>query len=289
MTVHEKSVSTPDDQRIDPMRPRPFRIVDVLPEIAECFTWSLEPADGEKTPSFEPGQFNMLYMFGQGEVPISISSDPSQESRLDHTIRSVGSVTRAFEHLHSGDVVGLRGPFGTGWPMEKLEGKDILIIAGGLGLAPLRPVLYQLLSSPEKYGRLTLLYGARSPQTLLYQNQLRLWRDAGIMHVDVTVDRADREWKGEVGVVTRLIDGIDVDPVQTVAMLCGPEIMMRFCAYALLDRGLTGHQIYVSMERNMKCAMGFCGRCQYGPHFICKDGPVFPFYEIEDLFGLREV
>lgn len=289
MIVQENTAREPGRVRPDPMRPRPFRILEVQQEIAECFTWILEPADGGKPLSFQAGQFNMLYMFGQGEVPISISSNSADPDRLGHTIRAVGSVTHAFERLQAGDVIGLRGPFGTGWPINNAKTNDVLIIAGGLGLAPLRPAIYQLLSAPEEFGKLTLLYGARSPETVLYHDELMSWATSGKMGVDLTVDRADRSWSGPVGVVTDLIDNIEIDPVQTIAMLCGPEIMMRFCTYALLDRGLTDHQIYLSMERNMKCAMGLCGRCQYGPHFMCKDGPVFPYYKIKDLLGLREV
>jgi NAD(P)H-flavin reductase len=230
----------------------------------------------------------MLYQFGVGEVPISISGDPGEPDRLIHTIRSVGTVTAGMAALKKGDVVGVRGPFGSAWPVEQAEGSDVLIIAGGIGLAPLRPVIYHVIANRGKFGRLRILYGARTPRDILFRGQLERWSSRLDTFVDVTVDRASGDWHGNVGVVTRLIGHGGFDPDNTVAMVCGPEIMIRFTLQALADRGVGNNRIYVSMERNMKCAVGFCGHCQYGGNFVCRDGPVFRFDRIEDIFALRE-
>jgi NAD(P)H-flavin reductase len=221
-------------------------------------------------------------------VPISISGDPGEPDRLIHTIRSVGTVTAGMAALKKGDVVGVRGPFGSAWPVEQAEGSDVLIIAGGIGLAPLRPVIYHVIANRGKFGRLRILYGARTPRDILFRGQLERWSSRLDTFVDVTVDRASGDWHGNVGVVTRLIGHGGFDPDNTVAMVCGPEIMIRFTLQALADRGVGNNRIYVSMERNMKCAVGFCGHCQYGGNFVCRDGPVFRFDRIEDIFALRE-
>jgi NAD(P)H-flavin reductase len=229
----------------------------------------------------------MLYVFGHGEVPISMSGDPNRPEKLVHTIRHVGSVTAALQTLKPGDTVGVRGPFGSSWPLAEAKGKNVLIMAGGLGLAPLRPVIYQLMANTGHYGKLTLLYGTRTPDSILFAEELQHWSK----HIDtvITVDSAGVGWEGRVGVITGLLKDRTINPETTIALLCGPEIMMRFCAYALQDKGLDAAQIYLSMERNMKCALGFCGRCQYGPYFICRDGAVFAFNQVERLFKLREV
>ena len=273
----------------DPMLPAPFRILGTRDEMPGCHSLILEPAAETTLADFAPGQFYMLYIFGHGEVPISISGDPAVQNRLTFTVMAVGAVTRALTALQSGEMVGLRGPFGRAWPVETAKNRDILIIAGGLGLAPLRPVIYQLMNHPDDYGRITLLYGTRTPEVVLFKALLDQWQRFEKMAVAITVDSAGRDWRGPVGVVTTLIDTLDLDRDATSAMMCGPEIMMRFCAQALLDKGLPSAQIYLSMERNMKCALGHCGRCQYGPYFICKDGPVFSFDRVEQLFKIREV
>jgi NAD(P)H-flavin reductase len=201
----------------------------------------------------------------------------------------VGAVSRAMARLKVGDMIGLRGPFGSTWPLDVCSGKDVMVIAGGLGLAPLRPTIYSVMENRDCYNRAMLLYGSRSPDMLLFPDQLKEWEQSGKMEVSVTVDSADKNWKGNVGVVTELINKAEFSPDNMLAMLCGPEVMMRFCAYALLDRGMKPEDIYVSMERNMKCGVGQCGRCQYGPYFVCKDGPVFSFDQVEQLFKVREV
>jgi NAD(P)H-flavin reductase len=274
---------------VEPMLPVLFRIRRVRNETHDIFSLELEPVDGTTLFSFKAGQFSMLYAFGVGEVPISISGDPTDASVLIHTIRSVGTVTKALRSLRQGGFLGVRGPFGSHWPVAEAAGSDIVIVAGGIGLAPLRPALYHVLSQREKYGKVVLLYGTRSPEDILYRRELERWRSRFDLEISITVDRAPSGWRGNVGVVTSLIPRVSFDPLNTVALVCGPEVMMRFTVQELQKRGIKGEDIYVSMERNMKCAIGFCGHCQYGPVFICKDGPVFSYNRIRDLFGLREI
>jgi NAD(P)H-flavin reductase len=273
----------------NPMVPRPFRVRRVRKETYDTFTFELESANGAEAYPFAPGQFNMVSVFGMGEAPISISGDPAKPQTLVHTVRSVGVVTQAICKLKRGGVLGVRGPFGSHWPVEEAAGNDVVMVAGGIGLAPLRPVLYYLLSNREKYGRIVLLYGARTPQDLLYKPELEKWRGHFDLEVDITVDTAAAGWRGNVGVVTTLIPGAQFDPAQTAAMVCGPEVMMRFTLRELQLRGVEPENIFISMERNMKCAVGFCGHCQFGPTFVCKDGPVFRYDQVEAFFAKREI
>lgn len=273
----------------DPMLPAPYRIHKRRQELSDTFTLELAPADSSRSLAFGPGQFNMLYAFGAGEAPVSISGNPANPATLVHTIRAVGPVTEALWDLKSGDVLGVRGPFGAAWPVAEAEGSDVVIVAGGIGLAPLRPAIYHVLNQREKYGSVCIYYGARTPADILYRSELEKWRGQFDLTVDVTVDRATGKWSGKVGVVTRLVARGGFDPSQTVALVCGPEIMMRYAVKSLKQQGVANDRIYVSMERNMKCAVGFCGHCQLGPYFICKDGPVFRFDRIESLFEIREL
>jgi NAD(P)H-flavin reductase len=272
-----------------PMLPQPYRITRVRQETYDTRTLEIEPADGSRCPRFLPGQFNMLYMFGVGEMAISISGDPAWRSSTTHTIRAVGNATRALTSLKAGDTMGVRGPFGTAWPIEEMAGKDVVIVAGGIGLAPLRPAIYAALANRNKYNSVSLLYGARTPIDLLYTDELEQWQRRSDMYVGVTVDSAGDNWGGNVGVVTTLIPKARFDAKNAIALVVGPEIMMRFTVMALQERGVPVESIYVSMERNMKCGIGLCGHCQLGPDFICKDGPVFRFDHIAGVFGKREV
>lgn len=272
-----------------PMFPTPFRIQRVKKETHDTFTIELEPMNGIDEFSFAAGQFNMLYVFGMGEVPISISGDPAIPKILKHTTRAVGTVTKAMHKLKRGDVLGVRGPFGSHWPIKEAMGKDLVVMAGGIGLAPLRPAMYQLISNRKRYGKIALLYGARTPQDLLYAHELEQWSGRFDVEVKVTVDSATGNWHGNVGVVTTLIAGAQFDPPQTMAMICGPEIMMRFTVIELQKNGVKPENIFISMERNMKCGIGFCGHCQFGPTFVCKDGPVFRYDSIKNIFGKREI
>lgn len=272
-----------------PMLPRPFRVVATREEIPGCVTISIAAADDRGAGAFAPGQFYMIYVFGRGEVPISVSGLAAKTGGLSFTVMSVGSVTRALCAVRPGDVIGLRGPFGSPWPVADIAGHDVIVMAGGLGLAPLRPALLHMLSNREDYGALALLYGTRRPDSVVFSDDLADWRANAPMDVEVTVDNAGRDWPGKIGVVTDLLKGRKIDAANTSALICGPEVMMRFTAYALRDLGVDARNIYVSMERNMKCAIKMCGRCQYGPFFICKDGPVFSFNTVERLFRTREL
>jgi NAD(P)H-flavin reductase len=271
------------------MLPAQYSVEWVSQETVDTWTLEIKPLNGQHCPRFLPGQFNMLYAFGVGEMAISISGDPSWRGSYTHTVRAVGTGTRALCNLRPGDTLGVRGPFGRAWPGDELLGKDVVIVAGGVGLPPLRPTIHTILSDRDRYGRVSLLYGARTPHDLLYTDELSRWRDRPDFNLAVTVDTAERGWFGNVGVVTTLIPKIQFDPPNTIAMICGPEIMMRFTIMELQKRGVPRENIYVSMERNMKCAVGLCGHCQMGPYFICKDGPVFRYDLLEDWFRRREV
>jgi NAD(P)H-flavin reductase len=252
-------------------------IASVRRELEDTVTLTIDPAGGDLI--FAPGQFTMLYAFGIGEVPISISGDPAHPELLVQTIRRAGAVTSALCDLMPGDSIGVRGPFGNPWPVVEAEGGDTVFVAGGIGLAPLRPAIYAVLANRAKYSDVVLLYGARSPQELLYAQELREWGARFDMTVLVTVDRGERAWTGSVGVVTKLVRRGPYDPDETTAFVCGPEIMMRFSAAELLNRGIGRNHVYLSMERNMKCGFGSCGHCQMGRRFVCSDGPVFTLNE----------
>lgn len=273
----------------DPMVPRLARIVRRWREAPQTWTLEIEANPPGDDATFAPGQFNMLYVFGVGEVPISMSSDPAARGRLWHTVRAVGAVSAALVRLRPGDAVGLRGPFGSGWPMAMASGRDVIVVAGGLGLAPLRPAIYRILAERERYGKVSILYGTRSPDSILYHRELERWRRELDIDIGVTVDHATGAWRGQVGVVTTLVPHATFDPADCIAMVCGPEVMMRFAIAALTQAGVPDDAIHLSMERNMKCAVGFCGHCQFGPTFICKDGPVLPYGRVRDFLRLKEL
>jgi NAD(P)H-flavin reductase len=262
-----------------PTAPRPFRVARRRRDTHDTWTLELEPVEGEPIVA-APGQFTMLYAFGIGEVPISVSGD--RGGRLVHTVRAVGAVTRAICAARPGSVLGVRGPFGSEWP----DAAELVVVAGGIGLAPLRLAVQRGLAGP---GRVTLLYGARTPRDLLYTKELARWTERSGLRLDVTVDTAEAEWCGNVGVVPKLIVGADVDAGAAVALVCGPEVMMHFAARALLKRGLPAERIYLSMERNMRCAVAHCGHCQLGPTLICRDGAVYRYDRLEELLAVREL
>lgn len=268
------------------MLPRRFRVHSRARETPDTVTLALEPLDGP-LPEFSPGQFNMIWAFGIGEVPISISG--SQRGSILHTVRSVGAVTRALCDARPGTMLGLRGPHGTPWGIEDAEGADIVVVAGGIGLAPLRPLIHAVRARRQHFGRLVVLVGARSPDLILFRKELQEWRSSFDVYVDVTVDVAGGGWRGHVGVVTDLVSRAHFEPSNTVAFICGPEVMMRFASLALIDRGVAPESIRVSMERNMKCGIGQCGHCQFGAEFVCRDGPVLPYPRVAPLLEIREV
>ena len=272
-----------------PMVPEPWQVRRTRRETHDTFTLELESGEARDGFHFLAGQFNMLYMFGVGEVPISISGDPSKSQKLVHTIRAVGPVTKAMRAVRRGDALGVRGPFGSCWPLQEAAGKDVLIVAGGIGLAPLRPVVYEILAKRKNYGQIALLYGTRTPADMLYSKELEQWGKRADLQAHITVDRASGTWSGNVGVVPSLISKAQFNPRDTIAMICGPEVMMRFTVRDLQKYGVALENIYISMERNMKCAVGFCGHCQFGPTFICKEGPVFRYHRIQNLLAIREL
>jgi NAD(P)H-flavin reductase len=289
MATNLKKRTKMGDPGLNPMIPEQYRVSRIRKETYDTFTLELEACRENGELLFKPGQFNMLYVFGTGEVPISISGNPGTPEKLVHTTRAVGTVTMAMRKLKRDDIIGVRGPYGTAWPVQEAEGKDVIVVAGGIGLAPLRPVIYYLLSNRDKFGRLILFYGTRTPSDLLYRQELESWRSRFDLEVHVTVDRVGDKWQGHVGVVTTLITKESIDPEKSLAMVCGPEIMMRFSVMELQKHGMKRESIYISAERNMKCGIGLCGHCQMGPHFVCKDGPVFRYDHVMDLFTKREI
>ena len=272
-----------------PLVPESAKVVEIKEEAYAIATYALVFED-EATRNrfqFQPGQFNALYLAGIGEVPISISTSHHEPQKLGHTIRYAGNVTRAISRLRVGDLVGLRGPYGNAWPLGRIHGDDLVIVTGGIGLAPLRPVIYAVIHDPARFGKVYLLYGARTPADMLYLDEMEAWRSHDIQ-IYTTVDRADPSWKGQVGVVPMLFYQIRLDPRRTTVLTCGPEIMMRFVVYEALARRISKDRIFISMERNMKCSVGLCGHCQFGPFFVCKEGPVFSYAQVEPFFGVED-
>jgi len=268
------------------MAPVPFRITRRRRELRDTWTLELEPVASERL-AVAPGQFTMLYAFGIGEVPISVSR--GGDGPLVHTVRAVGAVTQAICASRPGAVIGVRGPFGNAWPVDEAVTSDVVVVAGGIGLAPLRPAIDEILRRRGEYGEVAVLYGSRTPADLLYREELSRLRSRFDLQVDVTVDAAEGGWQGKVGVVPKLIASARFDPSATVALVCGPEIMMHYAARALLERGVAAERIYLSMERNMRCGLGHCGHCQLGPTLICRDGPVYRYDEVERLLAVREL
>jgi NAD(P)H-flavin reductase len=273
----------------NPWLSRPYLVRKKSRETADTFTLELTPPAEDGGFIFKPGQFNMLYTFGIGEIPISISGDPAKPETLTHTVRAVGAVSRAIAGLKPGSRLGIRGPYGAGWPVTDITGRDVVIIAGGIGLAPLRPAVHYLLAHRGEYGKIILVYGARTPADIVHRKDLEKWRSRFDIEVLVTVDRATGDWQGNVGVVTTFIGGLRFDPSSCAALVCGPEIMMRFTVMGLRERQVADNSIFISMERNMKCGVGLCGHCQVGPSFVCKDGPVYRLTDMKDVFIKREM
>ncbi|WP_055697380.1 FAD/NAD(P)-binding protein [Streptomyces silaceus] len=264
--------------------PVPYRVVARWAETPDTVTLRLEPV-GEALPAFAPGQFAMVWAFGRGEIPLSASAIPTTGG-LAHTVRGVGAVSEGLQDARVGDVLGLRGPYGTGWELEKAVGHDLVVVAGGIGLAPLRPLIRHAEADPKPYGRLNVLVGARTPADLMAKIETRRWRTA---YTGVTVDRPDSCWKGHVGVVTALLNEARFTPESTTAFVCGPEPMIRATARDLCHRGVPADRVRVSLERNMRCATGHCGHCQLGPLLLCRDGPVVTWAQAQPLLNIREL
>jgi NAD(P)H-flavin reductase len=282
--VTSLSARAPAGRAASAYLPTPLVIRHAARELEDVITLTLDVPGGLE---FRPGQFNMLYVHPVGEVAISISGDSTEPERLVHTIRSVGNVTRAIVALGEGNVLGVRGPYGTGWPLDEVRGRDVVVVAGGLGLAPLRSAILHVLAHRADYGQVTILFGARSPSQLLYRDDLTRWRGRFDCHLEAIVDRASRDWFGNVGVVTRLVADAAIGPDAAV-FVCGPEIMMRFVLRELERRGVPSSSIWLALERNMKCGIGMCGHCQLGPLFVCKDGPVHRLDRLTPIFFVRE-
>ena len=266
--------------------PREAQIVARTEESPNTFSLHLQLTDAAPY-SFAPGQFNMLYLYGSGEVPISIVSGSAEDGVLVHTIRALGRITKGLSALRVGDRIGLRGPYGRGWPMRAAEEHDLIIVTGGLGCAPAVSIIHHVLMHRERYGHLSILQGVKHTDDLIWREQYDAWAGLPDVEVLLAADVAEPGWRGHVGLVTALFDQLSLRAGQTVAMLCGLELMMRAAAQDLHERGLAADAIHLSMERNMQCAVGHCGHCQFGGHFVCRDGPVFAWPQVRELLGVR--
>jgi NAD(P)H-flavin reductase len=271
---------------MNPYLPREATIVGRTQESANTFTLELRLTD-DKPFEFEPGQFNMLYLYGSGEVPISIVADAEDTGVLTHTIRALGRITDGLAALKVGDRIGLRGPYGRGWPMREAEGRDVIVVTGGLGCAPSVSIIHHILTHREHYGHLSILQGVKHTDDLIWRSQYDAWARMPDIEVHLAADVAAPRWEGHVGLVTALFDELEIRTDRCIAMLCGPEMMMRASASDLHHRGLAADAIYLSLERNMQCAVGHCGHCQMGGQFVCRDGPVFPWPEVRELLGVK--
>jgi NAD(P)H-flavin reductase len=280
---------TPVNADLDPMLPIPYRVIGRHVETRDSVTLDLEPVR-EQLPPFRPGQFTMLYARGVGEIAISISGDASRaDGILTQTIRDVGAVSHALHALTPGDVLGARGPFGTGWGVDSAYGREVVIVAGGVGLAPLRPVLLEAINGRADHPRIVLIAGARTPSEFLFREQLDSWASIPGLEVVLTIDQPAQDWAGPVGFVTEPLSRLQLRPGSTTAFLCGPEPMMRFSAAVLIGRGMAEKDIRISVERNMKCGVGLCGHCQLGPLLVCRDGPVVDYALARPLLAVREL
>jgi NAD(P)H-flavin reductase len=271
------------------MTPVPYRVLTRMVENFESATICLEPVE-QRLASPAPGQFMMLYAFGVGEIAMSVSGVPSStDGTIAHTIRSVGAVSKALHDADVGTIVGVRGPFGTDWDLESCVGRDLVIVAGGCGFAPLRPAVVQALEQRSRFGRVTIVAGGRSPQHFLFRAEADDWAQNPLLDVELTVDTAESDWPWRVGLVTEPLHRLTMDPRRTTAMICGPEPMMRFSALALLEHGMAANDIRVSLERNMQCGIGWCGHCQLGPLLLCRDGPVVGYDVAAPLLQVKEL
>ncbi len=274
---------------MNPYQPAEARILERFEESADLITLRLKLTNDElqKRFEFEPGQFNMLYLYGVGEIPVSIVSDPKDSHIIDHTIRVLGRVTRGMNHLQPGDRIGIRGPFGRGWPVRLAENKDVIVVTGGLGCAPVVSVITYIEHRRQKFGHLNIVQGVKHSSDFFWKARYDRWRKLADTRVMLAADAAEPLWPGHIGLVTDLFDNLKYDKNNCIVMMCGPEGMMHAVIHEMTQRGVDDSCLYLSMERNMQCATGFCGHCQYGSQFICKDGPVFSYPEISQLFKIK--
>lgn len=272
----------------NPDRPIPVEVIERITENPSIFTLHLrftDPADAEAY-QLQPGQYNMLYLYGVGEIPISIVSDPEHGGVLEHTIRTVGRVTQGMERLQVGDQLGLRGPYGQGWPLEAAEGQDVVIVTGGLGCAPVVSMIRYILRRRERFGRLTILQGVKHTDDLIWRKQYEAWKRLPNTQVLLAADVGGPNWPYSVGKVTVLFSQAGIDPQRSIVLLCGPEIMMKASIDRLLALKVPAEAIWLSIERNMQCGIGHCGHCQVGPYFVCQDGPVFHYPKLQSWLGV---
>lgn len=272
----------------NPDRPVPVEIIERIAETPSIFTLHLRfmnPADAQAY-QLQPGQYNMLYLYGVGEIPISIVSDPEHDGVLEHTIRTVGRVTQGMERLQVGDQLGLRGPYGQGWPLEAAEGQDVVIVTGGLGCAPVVSMIRYILRRRERFGRLTILQGVKHTDDLIWRKQYEAWKRLPNTQVLLAADVGGPNWPYSVGKVTVLFSQAGIDPQRSIVLLCGPEIMMKASIDRLLALRVPAESIWLSIERNMQCGIGHCGHCQVGPYFVCQDGPVFHYPKLQSWLGV---
>jgi len=263
------------------------RIAEKIQEAPGIYTFRLRFEDKAvaRAFAFACGQFNMLYVFGTGEIPISIVSDPEHAHGLDHTIRVVGRVSEVMGNLRAGDRLGIRGPFGNGWPLDEARGQDVLVVTGGLGCAPVAGAIEYIFQRREQYGSVKIMHGVKKPRDLLFRERFDAWRQHPDTDVLLASDVAGRTWHYHIGVVTELFDEVELEPQRSIVMMCGPEVMMRLAAEHMGRRGIPHERMYLSMERNMQCGIGLCGHCQIGPYFVCKDGPVMRYDRIAPFLG----
>ena len=281
------SLKTVDDQGINPYLIHSATIMEKIREAEDIDTYRLRFVDAQvrRTYRFAAGQFNMVYLFGVGEVAISIVSDSDHPELLDHTIRVAGRVTKAIAQLKPGDQLGIRGPFGTGWPLDEAQRKDVVIVTGGLGCAPVVGAIEYIFRRRDQFGAVKILHGVKTPHDLLYRERFDAWRRHPDTEVLLTSDQPDKTWRYHVGVVTELFEQVSLDPAKSIVLMCGPEIMMRLGVPILMRRGMSATAIYVSLERHMECGIGLCGHCQLGPYFLCKDGPVMRYDRVAPWLG----
>lgn len=264
-------------------QPIEAEILEVKDETPNIKTFVLKP---KEKIGFKTGQFMEVSIPGFGEAPFTPSSNPNDDKKLEFTIMNVGRVTTALHHMNKGTVVGLRGPYGMGYALDKFKGKDIVIVGGGVGLAPLRSLVYALFNDLDKYKKIHIKYGAKTPQDIVYKDEVETWSKKGKSDVALTVDNGDKSWKGHVGLVTTILDKLKLDLDNTVCIVCGPPIMMKFVTFKLSEIGFKAEDIYLSMEKNMSCGAGKCGHCRVGNYYACKDGPVFTY---KDIMGFANI
>ena len=271
----------------NPYRPWPARITSItdLTATEKLFEFRLIDERIRNAFSHEPGQFVEVSIFGIGEAPISISSSPTKRGFIELCVRKAGAFTTALHQMQCGDIVGIRGPFGRGFPLEKMKGHDILLVAGGLGIAPLRSLINNVHDERSEFGKVTIIYGSKSPSEVMFRDQFEMWRHRKDFDLHLTVDNADDTWDGEIGMVTKPFETLELDATNTFGAVCGPPVMYRFVIEEMRKKNMSYDRIYLSFERHMKCGMGKCGHCQIGHQYVCLDGPVFNYWEAKNIQG----